>query len=132
MTIDTMIYGYMVDEHSYSDKQAIIEENSLGDWVYVVLEGQVRVKKQTKKGTVTLATLDEGAVFGEMPLFVKTSKVRMATVEAHEPVRVGVLDTARLDRELESLSPQLRRLLRTLGARFTDTVERISRVAAEQ
>ncbi len=130
MAIDNSVYGYMVDEQDFPDKKVIIEENSIGDWVYIVLEGQVKVKKKTEKGMVTLATLGEGAVFGEMPLFLKRDKLRTATVQAHGPVKVGVLDTARLDKEFELLSPQLKGLIKTLARRFTETMDKISQVAA--
>ncbi|MFP3927856.1 MAG: cyclic nucleotide-binding domain-containing protein [Desulfobacteraceae bacterium] len=132
MTLENLVYGYVVDEHSYPDKSPIIEENSIGDWLYVVLEGRVKVKKKVAKGTITLSTMGKGSIFGEIPLFLKTNKVRMATVEALGPVRVGVLDTTSLNREIEALSPQLRGLLKALAGRFTETVERISRIAAER
>jgi len=129
MPIDGSVYGYMVDEQDYPDKKIIIEESSIGDWVFIVLEGQVKVKKKTAKGMVTLATLGEGAIFGEMPLFLKREKVRTTTIQAHGPVKVGILDTSRLDREFELVSPQLRGLIRTLARRYTETIERISKIA---
>lgn len=129
MTLDSVVYGYMVDEQDYPDKKVIIEEGSVGDWVYVVLEGQVKIKKKTAKGLVTLSTLGEGAIFGEMPLFLKREKIRTATVQAHGPVKVGILDTARLDREFELLSPQLKGLIKTLARRFTETIDKISEAA---
>jgi len=130
MAIDSSVYGYMVDEQDFPDKKVIIEENSIGDWVYIVLEGQVKVKKKTAKGVLTLATLGEGAIFGEMPLFLKRDKLRTATVQADGPVKVGILDTSRLDKEFELLSPQLRGLIKTLARRFTETMDKISEVAA--
>ena len=130
MPIDSSVYGYMVDEQDYPDKKVIIEEGSVGDWVYIVLEGQVKIKKKTQKGYVTLATLGEGAVFGEMPLFLKRDKLRTATVQAHGPVKVGILDTARLDREFELLSVQLKSLIKTLARRFTETIDKIEEAAS--
>jgi len=131
MEIDSSVYGYMVDEQEYPDKKIILEEDSIGDWVYIVLEGEVKIKKSTKKGVITLATLGKGSIFGEMPLFVKREKRRTATAQAHGPVRVGILDTARLDREIESLSPQLRNLIKTLTKRCRETMKNISRLAGE-
>ncbi len=130
MTVDNLLYGYIVDEVDYQDKNVIIEEGSRGDWAYVVLEGRVKAKKKTAKGMLTLATLQKGAVFGEIPLLLKQDKVRTATIQADGPVKVGILDSARLDRELKLLSPQLRGLMRTLARRFSETVDKISRIAA--
>ncbi len=130
MPIDSSVYGYMVDEQDYPDKTAIIEEGTVGDWVYIVLEGQVKVKRKTARGAVTLATLGEGAIFGEMPLFLKREKLRTATVQAYGPVKVGILDTARLDKEFEQLSVQLKTLIKTLARRASETIAKISDTAA--
>lgn len=131
MGMDSIVYGYMVEEQEYPDKKILLEENSVGDWVYVVLEGEVKIKKRSKRGNVTLATLGKGAIFGEMPLFLKRDKKRTATVQAHGKVRVGLLDTARLDREIESLSPQLRGLIKTLTKRCRERMQSISELAGE-
>jgi CRP-like cAMP-binding protein len=131
MAINSMIYGYMVDEHDYADKAVIIEEGSIGDWVYVILEGRVKMRKKTKKGMVTLATFKEGDIFGELPLFDKRDRIRTETVVANGPVKIGILDTSRLDKELELLSPQLRGLMRTLVSRYRDSVKRISDIAVD-
>lgn len=130
MTVNSLLYGYMVDEQAHPDKKVIIEEGSIGDWVYVVLEGRVKVRKKTSRGFVTLATLEQGAVFGEIPLFLKRDKVRTATFQADGPVKVGILDTARLDREFELLSPQLRALLKTLARRLSETIDKVGRMAS--
>ena len=129
MTIDSSVYGYMVDEHDYPDKKVILEEGSIGDWVYIVLEGRVKVKKKTAKGLVTLATLEEGAIFGEVQLFLKREKLRDTMVQAHGPVKVGILDTSRLDREFEQVSPQLKGLIKTLARRLSESIDKISEVA---
>ncbi|MFO7783449.1 MAG: cyclic nucleotide-binding domain-containing protein [Thermodesulfobacteriota bacterium] len=130
MTVNSLLYGYMVDELDYPDKKVIIEEGSIGDWVYVVLEGRVKVKKKTAKGFVTLFTLEEGGIFGEIPLFLKRDRVRTTTIQADGPVKVGILDTARLDREFELLSPQLKGLIKTLARRFSETVDNVGRLAS--
>ena len=129
MTIDSSVYGYMVDEHDYPDKKVILEEGSIGDWVYIVLEGRVKVKKKTAKGLVTLATLEEGAIFGEVQLFLKREKLRDTMVQAHGPVKVGILDTSRLDREFELVSPQLKGLIKTLARRLSESIDKISEIA---
>jgi len=129
MTIDSSVYGYMVDEHDYPDKKVILEEGSIGDWVYIVLEGRVKVKKKTAKGLVTLATLEEGAIFGEVQLFLKREKLRDTMVQAHGPVKVGILDTSRLDREFELVSSQLKGLIKTLARRLSESISKISEVA---
>lgn len=131
MAIDSLVYSYVVNEENYPDKAVIIEENTKGDWVYLVIEGQVKVKKNTPKGMITVDTLREGAIFGEMSLFDKTRGIRTATVVADGPAKVGVLDKESLDREFESLSSQLKGLIKTLVSRLENTTKRAGALVVE-
>ncbi len=126
MNIEQVIYGYVVNEEQYPDKAAIIEEGSKGDWAYLLLEGQVKVKKLTGKGLVTVDTLKKGAIFGEMGLLAKGESIRTASVFADGPVRLGVLDTQRIVKDFESISPQLRTLLSSLIMRLKVSTDRLS------
>jgi len=132
MAINGLVYGYVASEEEYPDKKKIIEENSQGSWVYVVLEGRVKVKKKTPKGSITIETLKEGAIFGEMALLDKTKGLRTATIVADGPVKIGVLDKDRLDNEFELLSPQLKDLIKTLVSRLEDTTTKASLVVIGQ
>ena len=131
MAINQLVYGYVANEENYPDKAVIIAEGGKGNWVYVVLEGQVKVKKTTPKGMVTIDTLREGAIFGEMVLLEKADQTRTASVIAEGQVRVGVLDTERLVKDYESISPQLQGLIRSLIGRLRETTTKVSMLAAE-
>jgi CRP-like cAMP-binding protein len=131
MTTDQVVYGYLASEENYPEKAVIIEEGTKGNWVYVVLKGQVKVRKSTPKGFVTVDTLGEGAVFGEMALFEKGEGVRTASVITETPVRLGVLDTERLVHDYESLSPQLKDLMRSLITRLKVTTTMALALALE-
>ena len=63
MIEDHLLLGYIASEETYEDRTVIIEEGSKGEWICVVLEGRVKVKKKTEKGKVTLDTLKEGDIF---------------------------------------------------------------------
>jgi CRP-like cAMP-binding protein len=117
---------YIRDEEIYSDGQVIFQEGTFGDWVYVVIEGQVKVLKKTPKGEVTVATLREGDFIGELEFLDMGKEPRSATVVAMGDVKLGVLDRDRLRREYESLSADFRMLIRTLVQR----TRRITQVAA--
>ena len=132
MPVDSIVYSYIASEESYPDKAVLIEENVTGDWICVILQGRVKVKKQTAKGLVTIYTLKEGDVFGEMALFGKKRGTRRASVIADGPVEIGILDKERLNREFESLSPQLKDLIRTLVTRLADTNHYASLMAVDQ
>ncbi|MDY7037343.1 MAG: cyclic nucleotide-binding domain-containing protein [Thermodesulfobacteriota bacterium] len=132
MAINGLVYGYVASEEEYPDKEKIIEENAQGTWVYVVLEGRVKVKKKTPQGSITIETLKEGAIFGEMALLDKTKGLRSATIVADGPVKIGILDKDRLDKEYELISPQLKDLIKTLVSRLEDTTTKASLVVMGQ
>ena len=130
-SIDNMIHSYIAAEEDFPDQSVIIKENTPGDWVYVILEGQVKVKKSTPKGMITVAILKKRSIFGEMTLFDKAKKLRTATVVADGPVKLGVLDKQRLENEFESLSPQLRGLIKTLLSRLGMMTKKASMLSVE-
>jgi len=131
MSVDSFVYGYMVSEETYEANDYIIKEGSKGDWVYVILEGQVKVKKMTSKGMVTIDTLKEGEIFGEMTLWQLGKSSRSASVIADGLVKVGLLSTERLLKDYESISPQLKTLLKSLIMRLAETTKNAAILAVE-
>jgi CRP/FNR family transcriptional regulator, cyclic AMP receptor protein len=115
MSIEPLMNAYLADHETYKSGDVIIEEGSKGDWVYIVLEGQVKVTKRTSVGMLTIDVLKKGSIFGEMALFGSTLQARSASVIAADGnARVGVLDTRQLMEDYESLSLELRLLLKSL------------------
>lgn len=117
---------YIRDEETYTDGQVIFDEGGFSDWVYVIMEGRVKVVKNTPKGRVTVATLKEGDFIGELEFLDMGKSPRSATVIAVGDVRLGVMDRDRLKREYHSLSPEFRKIIRTLVQRS----RRITQLAA--
>ena len=132
MAIDPMVHGYVVKEEQYPDKAVIIEEDSKGDWAYIVLEGKVRVVKKGLKGTLTVDTLKEGAVFGEMAMFQKGEAIRTASVIADGPVQVGVLDRECLFDAYATVSTRIKSLIETMIDRLEDTTNAITGLLGKQ
>lgn len=126
MPVDTLIYEYISSEETYPDKRVIIEEGQYGDWVYVILEGKAKVKKKLERGSLTLCTLKEGNIFGEVTFLQIGEVPRTASIVADGQVTVGILDKERLARELLLVSPQLRRLLSTVVKRLQDSTDKAS------
>lgn len=54
----------IMDEIEYEEDAEIFKENTVGDCMYIVHKGSVRIHK----GNKTLAVLDEKEVFGELAL----------------------------------------------------------------
>ncbi|MFH1630132.1 MAG: cyclic nucleotide-binding domain-containing protein [Pseudomonadota bacterium] len=135
MDINQLVHLYLSNEETYESGEIIIEEGTKSDWVYIILEGRVKVTKRTESGVVTIDILKKGAVFGEMALFEKAQAPRSASVIAADgAVKVGVLDFQLLLKDYESLSPQLRSLLKALVMRLRESTEKVAAfvVAAHQ
>jgi CRP-like cAMP-binding protein len=132
MAIDPIVYGYVVKEEKYPDKAVIIEEGSKGEWAYVVLKGEVKVIKMAPKGLIAIDTLGEGAVFGEMAMFMRGSGIRTASVVAHGPALIGVLDSARLFDAYASIPAQIKSLFETMIKRLGDTTKAVTWLVGEK
>ena len=129
MAVDGIIQAYVLGEQVYEHDSVILQEGRSGDWVFVILEGQVKVKKMTGRGLITIDTLKEGDVVGEMVMLKETDGLRTASVVADGRVRLGILDKDRLEEEYESLSPQLKSLIRNLVLRLQETTRKASLLA---
>jgi len=126
MDIQQLMQVYISSEETYESGNIIIEEGSTGNWLYIVLEGQAKVRKRTEAGIVTIDTLKKGAIFGEMALLGKSEDRRSASVIAADgSIKLGVLDFQRLLRDYESLSPQLKSLIEAMVRRLKEVNERV-------
>jgi CRP-like cAMP-binding protein len=126
MLVDQFLYSYIASKETYEDGSIIIEEGMKGDWVYVILEGKVKVKKRTEKGMVTLAKLKEGDIFGEIVFLARGKGNRSASIIAADGlVCVGVLDSELLIKDYERISPQLRDLLKNLILKLRNSTDKV-------
>ena len=124
MPVDSKVIGYMVSEERFSDKAVILKEGSSGDWVYIILEGRVKIKKQTARGLLTIDTLSEGDFLGEMAMLKQGNSTRSASAIADGPVVLGVLDSVRLLQEWEAQPPRIKKLISNLIQNLEQTTNR--------
>ena len=117
---------YLSDEESYKDGEVIFEEGGFSDWVYVIIEGQVKLLRNTPKGRVNVGTLGEDDFIGEIEFLDLGKEARLVTVMAVGDVKLGVLDRDKLRKEYDSLSPDFRKIIRTQVQRL----RRITHLAA--
>jgi CRP-like cAMP-binding protein len=108
-------------ERSYSAGQAIVREGDDGIGFFLILEGEVEVRKRDR----TLATLSAGNFFGEMALFER--QPRNADVVASKPSRCLVLSSWEFwgfvndqPKVMRSLMAEMVRRLRAAGAPLTE------------
>lgn len=126
-------YTYIVEEEHYAQRETFVKENSYGDWVWVVLDGQVNVVKETPHGPLTLLRLGPGALIGSLfNSFSFQSNFRAFAAETHTDVRLGVLDTMRISREMTPTSFNFRKLLLSLENRTRQLLEQAVRVPDER
>ncbi len=121
MAVDKVVYAYIVKEESFADHEIIVQEGVRGDWAYVILEGQVQVRKNQGEVAVNMGTMSEGDIFGEMELLNRAVEARTATVVADGPVKVGLLDTEQLKTEYEKVSPRLKGVIASLLNKMIET-----------
>jgi CRP-like cAMP-binding protein len=119
------VHAYVASEEFYPNESVIIEEGTVGDWVYVILEGSAKVRKKTPKGMVTVDTLKEGDVFGEMGFLEGGKRLRSASVIASGDVWVGVLDGEKLTKDFEQSPSNLRALIRSLVLKLRETTTKV-------
>jgi CRP-like cAMP-binding protein len=132
MAIDQIVYSYIVKEETFPDAAVIIKEGIKNDCVYVVLEGNVKIKKRTSRGQVTLARLEEGAILGEMAFLDTAEGIRsVSAVAAGGPVRVGLLDKHRLIHDYEAVSPRIKYLIKSLVKRLQTANQTLCDVVAD-
>ena len=60
---------YVLEQEEYEDGDLILREGSPTDWVYVILEGQVKVQKNIAGKVVTITSLGKNSFLGEMAFF---------------------------------------------------------------
>ena len=121
----------ILEEEEYQDGDVILREGTSLDWIYVILEGQVRIQKRTPKGPVAIATIGEGQMVGEMAFLERGKVPRAASAVASGYVRLGVLDRDRLTKEYDSFSPLMRKLVLTLVRRMRYITEIAAKLVIE-
>ena len=132
MPVHPSVHAYVASEEFHPNESVIIEEGTVGDWVYVILEGSAKVRKKTPKGMVTVDTLKEGDVFGEMGFLEGGKRLRSASVIASGDVWVGVLDGEKLTRDFEQSPSNLRALIRSLVLKLRETTAKVCSLVSVQ
>jgi len=113
----------VASEEAYQDGQVIFEERSSGDWVYVILSGQVEISKAVGGKKMVIEVLQIDDVFGELAFLGGFN--RTATARAIGETTVGILDRVSLDEEFNKLPSDFRTILTAVVERFKKMIDRI-------
>jgi CRP-like cAMP-binding protein len=123
------IVAAVASEESYPTGHVIFEHGDLGDKIYVILEGRVRISRNVPgMGEEALAVLNPGAIFGEMALLDDTP--RSADARVHERCRLLILSRETFE-DLLFLNKDLAyevlwSMVRILSSRLRETTDKLT------
>jgi CRP-like cAMP-binding protein len=123
---------YVVDEEDFTDGRTVVKEGSHGKWLWVILDGMVKVTKETPKGPLTISHVGEGCFIGTFASFLFQEHARNASVTAVGEARLGLLDTQQLSVEFRALSPDLRSVLVSMDGRLRKITNRVGQLAEKR
>lgn len=118
-------YSYIIGEEEFEEGKLIVKEGKFGKWLWVILEGTADVKREIADDFITILRLGEGSFVGTFTALLFGKYARKATVVASGKVTLGLLDTERISREFNTLSPDFRTLLLSLDSRLRKVTDRI-------
>lgn len=96
-TAEVRLLAHFMDVYRAEPGMEVIREGDGGDFMLMVLEGRIEVRKRDRWNTQQLiATVDAGKTLGEMSMI--DGEARFATCVAVEPALVAVLDRDSLAR----------------------------------
>ena len=98
-----------VTKEFYEDRQVIFEEGSSGDWVYIILAGEVEISKAVNNKKYIIEVLEEGDLFGGASFLGMTD--RQTTAVSVGKTTLGIIDRTPLDEEFNKLSSEFRAVL---------------------
>jgi hypothetical protein len=124
-------YTYLVGEEELRDGESVVSEGNFGNWIWVILEGQVEIRRNTANVPIILSRLGEGSFIGTFSSFLFADGIRKATATAVGDVFLGLLDIERLAAEYRFLSRDLKGLLISLTGRLEKVSNRAAELAAD-
>jgi CRP/FNR family cyclic AMP-dependent transcriptional regulator len=109
---------------TYSPGDVIFREGDLGNEMFIIQSGKVKISKQLKDGEKTLVILGPGDFFGEMAVIDKD--VRSANASAVEDARLIALDEEVFEMHMQSNPKIVKKILKNLTARLRDANHQIA------
>lgn len=100
-----------------SPGETIFKEGETGHVMYVIMDGEIEIRKKTARSTYkTLVVLKKGDFFGEMAIIEK--KPRTATAVAKTQCKLIMLDTEAFYTMVEKSSDFAVKMIKTLSSRL--------------
>ena len=105
---------------SYRKGDLVFKEGDYGISMYKIVKGKVRIFKESGDRAVSLATLGQGEIIGELTFLSGPNVPRSASAKALEDSKLEVWHFSRLRKEYEEMPP----ILKVMA---TQTLERLIR-----
>ena len=123
------LVGGVATRELHEKGTTIFEHGDVGDKLYVILEGRVRISRNVPgMGEEALAVLDPGAIFGEMALLDDTP--RSADARVHERCQLLVISREAFEDLLflhkELAYEVLWSMVRILSSRLRETTDKLT------
>ena len=108
----------VADERDFAPGTSIVKEGEVGDELFVILEGLVRVERREPDGSIRqIRTYEQGDHFGELAVLLE--RPRVATVVAEGDVRTLVIGGEGLTTILRERPEAAMAMLQTLADRIS-------------
>lgn len=108
----------------YADGEVVIRQGDVGENMYVIQEGKVRITMSRDGVETQLRVMGKGEFFGEMALFDR--EVRSATVRADGPARILTVDRHSLLRRIQEDPSLAFRIIETMSGRLRELSSEIA------
>ena len=110
---------------SYNPGDVIFREGDMGNEMYIIQSGKVKITKQLKDGVEkTLVILGPGDFFGEMAVIDKD--VRSANAVAMDASRLIALDEEVFEMHMQTNPKIVKKILKNLTSRLRDANQQIA------
>ena len=114
----------IVKDETVAEGQTIIHKGDIGDFMYIIASGRVRIHD----GDQTITYLGENDEFGELALL--DAEPRSASVTAVEETYLLRLDQNTFYELISDYPDVLRGIIQVLSGRLRDTTRRVTQVGA--
>ncbi len=109
---------------TYTAGDVIFKEGDIGEEMFIIQSGQVKITKKTNKEEKTLVILSEGDFFGEMAVIDR--EPRSAGAVAIANTRCIVLNNAVFESTMQSNIHIVKRILRNMSSRLREANKQIA------
>jgi len=119
-----------MEQQTFKAGEIIFREGEDSDYAFLIVSGKVDIFKKIKNGTVLLASLGAGEIFGEMGIV--SDAPRSASAAADAVTVVKKLDRHFFDSVIHGHPPEIALAVRTLMERLREANQKVSRLFDKQ